>query len=164
MGAAYRRSYLERVGPWNEDLAGSQDWEFQVRVKLAGGKWQFIDQVIGRWRQHTGPRVGTRVFHPDYVRSVGKACLLVRDAAMRCGRLDDALKSLLARKLIIHAAEFGANGFNEDRTRFLDDAISLAPTRTSRSLVKLLRTAPSLFDRALFAAVAYANKIRALRF
>jgi glycosyltransferase involved in cell wall biosynthesis len=163
MGAAYRRTFLDRVGPWNEDLTGSQDWEFQVRVKLAGGKWQFIDQVIGRWRQHTGPRVGARAFNPDYVRSVGKACLLVRDAAVRCGRLDDTLKTLLVRKLIIHAAEFGANGFSKERKRFLDDAISLAPTRTSRSLVKLLRTAPSLLDPALFAALAYANKIRASR-
>ena len=37
MGAVYRRSFIDKVGRWNEDLTGSQDWEFQARVKIADG-------------------------------------------------------------------------------------------------------------------------------
>ena len=74
MGAIYRKSYLEIVGPWNVEMTGSQDWEYQARVKLAGGKRKFVDSMVGYWRQHGGDRVGTAKFRPDYVKSVMIGC------------------------------------------------------------------------------------------
>jgi glycosyltransferase involved in cell wall biosynthesis len=54
MGPLYRKSFLERIGPWNPSLTGSQDWEYQARVKLAGGRGLFVDTLVGYWRQHEG--------------------------------------------------------------------------------------------------------------
>jgi len=110
MGALYRRSYLQKVGPWNPALTGSQDWEYQARVKLAGGRGVFIDTLVGYWRQHEGGRVGARKFRPDYVRSVVTACDVILSGAKAKGRCDRALQRKLAKKLIIHALESGTHG------------------------------------------------------
>jgi glycosyltransferase involved in cell wall biosynthesis len=107
MGAIYRRSYLEKVGPWNPDLTGSQDWEYQARVKLLGGKGLFIDALVGYWRQHEGGRVGTRKFRPDYIRSVVTACDVILAVSIKEKKCDRSLKRRLAKKLIIHGLECG---------------------------------------------------------
>ena len=67
MGALYRRSCPARVGDWNVDLSGSQDWEYQARVKMYGGKGAFVDVLVGYWRQHQSGRVGASSFRPDYI-------------------------------------------------------------------------------------------------
>jgi len=110
MGALYRRECLERVGPWNLDLTGSQDWEYQARVKLAGGRGLHVDTLVGLWRQHGGNRVGTKAFRPDYVRSVVTACHVILEGARMAGRSDRSLRRRLAKKLILHALESGAAG------------------------------------------------------
>ena len=116
MGALYRREYLERVGPWNPDLTGSQDWEYQARAKLAGGRGLYVDSLVGLWRQHGGNRVGTKAFRPDYVRSVVTACNVILDGARMAGRSDRSLRRRLAKKLILHALESGAAGDAELRS------------------------------------------------
>ncbi len=119
MGAVYRRSYLEKVGPWNPALTGSQDWEYQARVKLAGGQGQFVDAVVGYWRHHGGSRVGANAFRPDYVRSVMLACDSILQHARRAGCCDRALERRLAKKLIVHALEWGCNGRRKERQQCL---------------------------------------------
>lgn len=109
MGALYRKSYLVKVGPWNPTLTGSQDWEYQARVKLAGGRCLFVNMVVGYWRQHKGGRVGAREFRADYVRSVVNACGVIFREATDIGKCDNVLKRRLAKKLIIHALESGAH-------------------------------------------------------
>lgn len=123
--ALYRRDYLAHVGPWNEELTGSQDWEFQARVKLAAGKWRFVDDTVALCRQHTGRRVGTSKFRPDYVRSVELACLSIAEHARTAGMLDTALRRRLARKLYLHALEFSVNGCKEARARLVSEAREL---------------------------------------
>jgi glycosyltransferase involved in cell wall biosynthesis len=107
MGALYRKSFLAKVGPWNPDLTGSQDWEYQARVKLTEGRGLFVDFLVGYWRQHDGGRVGTKKFRPDYVRSVVAACEVILKDAVHTGHSDSSLRRRLAKKLIIHALECG---------------------------------------------------------
>jgi glycosyltransferase involved in cell wall biosynthesis len=107
MGALYRKSYLKKIGPWNPDLTGSQDWEYQARVKLGGGKGLFIDTLVGSWRQHEEGRVGTRKFRPDYIRSVVTACDVILAVSIKEKKCDRSLKRRLAKKLIIHGLECG---------------------------------------------------------
>jgi len=114
MGAVYRKSYLEKVGPWNEALTGSQDWEYQARVKLAGGRRQFVDTLVGYWRMHGDSRVGTRVFRYDYTYSVIKACQSIAQHARQAGRYDRALANRLGGKMFLHGLEFSVNGFPEE--------------------------------------------------
>jgi len=115
MGAIYRKSYLELVGPWNVEMTGSQDWEYQARVKLAGGKRVFVDSMVGYWRQHGGDRVGTAKFRPDYVRSVMIGCDSILNISRKKERCDAALEFRLAKRLIVHALEWGANGYTQER-------------------------------------------------
>jgi hypothetical protein len=126
MGAIYRKSYLEIVGPWNLEMTGSQDWEYQARVKLAGGKRKFVDSMVGYWRQHGGDRVGTAKFRPDYVKSVMIGCESILHAARDKGRADSGLERRLAKRLVVHALEWGANGYRQDRKKcFLQAKSSL---------------------------------------
>ena len=127
MGPIYRRRCIEKVGPWNLELTGSQDWEYQARVKLFGGRGEFVDALMGYWRQHTGGRVGTRSFRPDYVRSVMKACESIHSHAKKAGKCDSALERRLAKKLIVHAIEWGANGYRKEKFVCLKQVKNTAP-------------------------------------
>lgn len=127
MGALYRMACVRRVGPWNLELTGSQDWEYQARVKLYGGHGEFVDTVVGLWRQHSGNRVGTDHFRPDYVRSVMKACESIKKHALSLNRCDAALPKRLSKKLLVHAIEWGANGYAEEKAACLRLAQGMAP-------------------------------------
>lgn len=151
MGAVYRRSYLESVGPWNVELTGSQDWEYQARVKLGGGKRMFIDEVVGLWRQHDGVRVGTSSFRVDYVRSVMKACHSILSVARKRSKCDQHLEARIAKRLIVHALEWGANGYALDRRECLEQAIqSLSISGGGlRFGIIISKRVPRCFDRFL---------------
>jgi glycosyltransferase involved in cell wall biosynthesis len=151
MGALYRRSYLEKVGPWNPDLTGSQDWEYQARVKLAGGRGLFFDTVVGYWRQHEGGRVGTKKFRPDYIRSVVIACDVILALSMIEKKCDRTLKRRLAKKLIIHALESGANNDNALRKLCLSRAVtSVSDELIFSFFISTLKHAPSFLDCAIY--------------
>jgi len=151
LGAVYRKGYLEKVGPWNESLTGSQDWEYQSRVKLAGGRGQFIDTVVGYWREHGGSRVGTKFFRPDYVRSVMLACDSILQHARKAGRCDHALERRLAKKLMLHALEYGANGYSAERNNCFKQAAScLSADSVFRDVIRLLPFTPTIFDTLLW--------------
>jgi len=151
MGALYRRSYLEKLGPWNIALTGSQDWEYQARVKLAGGRGLFVDTLVGYWRQHDGGRVGAKKFRPDYVRSVAAACDVIMKGALKSGLDDISLRKRLAKKLILHAFECGASGDVGLRSLCFSEA--RAALRGNYLLVRactLFSMMPSLLDAALW--------------
>lgn len=147
MGALYRKCYLAKIGPWNPALTGSQDWEYQARVKLAGGRGVFVDTLVGYWRQHEGGRVGSRKFRPDYVRSVVKACVVILSGARLMGKSGRSLQRRLAKKLIIHALESGAHGDKSLRRDCLSNAATavLGDPRFSLA-IKGLQLTPSWFD------------------
>lgn len=147
MGAMYRKSYLEKVGPWNEGLAGSQDWEYQARVKLAGGRGHFVDSVVAYWRHHSGIRVGAKAFRPDYVRSVMIACDSIIQHARKAGRCDVALERRLARKLIVHSLEWGANGHASERWQCLNQAARMLSNDVFyAALIKCIQNSPTFLD------------------
>ena len=159
MGALYRRSYLEKVGLWNPALTGSQDWEYQARVKLAGGRGEFVDAVVGYWRHHDGSRVGAKAFRPDYVRSVMLACDVILRLARQAGRCDRALERRLAKKLIIHALEWGANGCSIERRECLSQAAkTVANDWAFKTCVLGCRLSPSFLDRRLWLTLASHRK------
>jgi glycosyltransferase involved in cell wall biosynthesis len=158
MGALYRRDYLERVGPWNIDLTGSQDWEYQARVKLIGGRGLFVDTLVGYWRQHDGGRVGTKKFRPDYVRSVVTACNAILEGAVQRGHADVSLCRRLAKKLILHALECGAAGDAGLRSLcFAQTRKALRGDRALEGACVLISLLPSWFDGSLWSLLTGRN-------
>ena len=154
MGAIYRKSYLDLVGPWNVEMTGSQDWEYQARVKLAGGKRVFVDSIVGYWRQHGGDRVGTAKFRPDYVKSVMIGCDSILHAARDKGRCDSALERRLAKRLIVHALEWGANGHWRDRKQCLLQAKNcLATDLLFKWSLAAVAYTPAVLDRLILRSI-----------
>jgi glycosyltransferase involved in cell wall biosynthesis len=148
MGALYRRSALGRVGPWNEALSGSQDWEYQARVKLALGVGDFVDVLVGFWLQHEFGRIGPKSFRPDYVASVMKACDSILSHARAAGKCDSKLEQKIARRLLVHAVEWGANGHPAERKRGLRQARAcLSDGGWMAALIGLWSACPSMADR-----------------
>ncbi len=156
MGALYRRSCIERVGPWNLELTGSQDWEYQARVKLFGGKGEFVDTLVGYWRQHGGERVGATRFRPDYVRSVMRACDSILSHARACGRCDVGLETRIAKKLIVHALECGANDCTEQRKQcFQQAASSFSNDCALSAMCRLVSKMPAIADAIALRCLAH---------
>lgn len=150
MGALYRRDCLRRVGSWLETLSGSQDWEFQARVKLFGGQCEFVDTLVGYWRQHESGRVGATSFRPDYVTSVMKASDSILRNARQAGCCDDRLEEKLARRLALHAVEWGARGYLAEREECLAKArLALAGRRPKDAFLGVLLACPQFADRAV---------------
>jgi glycosyltransferase involved in cell wall biosynthesis len=152
MGALYRRTCVKAVGEWNDQLTGSQDWEYQARVKAYGGQSCLVDSVVGYWRQHHALKVGASSFRPDYVKSVLLACQLIMVHARRSGNCDDALKILLARRVMVHAIEYGAHGLTYDK--FKCSLLALQFYHKSDCLgyaLRLLSFTPPICDKAIHA-------------
>jgi glycosyltransferase involved in cell wall biosynthesis len=126
MAAIYRKSYIQKVGFWNEELTGSQDWEFQARVKMAGGKRKFVEHIVGLWREHTGERVGTKKFRYDYVQSVIKSCVLIKDHAINLQLSNTELEARLAFKIFVHAISFPSDTYAVERTQALQTSLETA--------------------------------------
>ena len=148
MGAMYRRRCIDKVGHWNTELTGSQDWEYQARVKLLGGHGEFVDVLVGYWRQHEGSRVGARKFRPDYLESVMKGTESVLLEAEHAGRADAALRRRLAKRLLVHAFELGANARSADKRRCCRQAVQAAPCDPIvRMLGFVIANSPQCVDR-----------------
>lgn len=155
MGALYRRSCIEQVGSWNPDLSGSQDWEYQARVKISGAKGEFTNTLVGYWRQHKGNRVGTTEFRPDYVRSVMSACESIVSKARAAGRCDSKLEKRIAKRLVIHALEWGTNGYRSERRECFEIATSLSKCCFLTHIgIKFLSALPSCSDYLAYRALA----------
>jgi len=142
MGAIYSRELVKTVGDWNPDLPCSQDWEYQVRVKLSGAKGGFVDKAIGIWNVHGGPRLGVGGYRSEYVAGVLMACESIREHSARAGRLTDAVKTRLFSRLIRHALECGSHDNKPLRTRILKVSEPLAVGRASRIFLVFLRLLP----------------------
>jgi hypothetical protein len=162
MGAVYRQEFLrERIGAWNEELSGSQDWEYQARVKLSGGRGLFVDTLIGDWRQDAADRIGQRGYNRAYVESVLKAALAIEGAARSAGKLDAALRRRLALRLVNHALEASANQDKELAAAIGAEARRIGPGLVGGTLLLLLRLLPAgpCVD-PLFKAARYAASMR----
>jgi glycosyltransferase involved in cell wall biosynthesis len=144
MGVIYRKTFLDRVGFWNEQLTGSQDWEFQARAKMAAHHAIFCDVLFGYWRQHESNRIGTRTFRYDYVRSVIDACESIIMHAERTQHYDRGFANAMARKLFIHGLEYAAHGFEKEAAAVFASIDRLpGVSRSSRLFFSLLKPFPA---------------------
>ncbi len=150
MGAVYSKALLNRVGPWNEELTGSQDWEFQGRVKLWAHNRQFSDCLVGYWRQHSGDRVGASEFRKDYVDSVIKACFSLWDLSKEHNALSTQLQRNLGKKVFRHSLEFGAHGAPAERNKSLKELAKRSKGSLFNRILAAWRHLPSCLDKSFY--------------
>ena len=154
MGVIYKKSFLERVGGWNESIRTSDDWEFQVRVKLAAGKSRFVDMPLGIWNLHEGARLSAKSYQSSYVADLLSVCESIRDHCARAGRLSDVVKTRLFRRLSRHAVEAGSHGDFQLRQQILKVSCSLAIRRVDRAFQIWLQVVSySTSDRLLYSMI-----------
>jgi hypothetical protein len=83
-----------------------------------------------------------------------KACESIARHAQAAGRWEPALQNRLAKKLLIHALEWGANGFIGERRECLAMAISMAPGASPiQALCVFAGTLPQWASRILLGKI-----------
>ena len=73
----WRRAALGALGPWDESIQSSQDWEYHIRALVKGLKYEKVDVVDCYWRRPDGER-----------HSIGKSSFGVAHARARAATLD----------------------------------------------------------------------------
>ncbi len=158
MGAIFRRELIDRVGEWNIELTGSQDWEYQARTKLHARSHIFVEEVVGLWRQHTGPRVGAKSYRKDYVHSVVRACQSIANCAIRSSKYNPQLAERLAKKVFRHAIQASANGAKKDAKQYLEIArtLPLLPL-LAKSAIRAYELTPRQLDQIVASLLHWKN-------
>jgi hypothetical protein len=55
----WRRTTLERIGPWDEELRCYQDWEYHIRALCRGIRYRHVPMVLQYIRDHEASRIST---------------------------------------------------------------------------------------------------------
>jgi len=85
------------------------------------------------------------------------------EQARAAGKCDSRLEQKLARRLILHALDWGANGYWQERSRCFKQAEECVPENgTMKGLIALLARCPLIVDRLVMAQVRFRQR-RALR-
>jgi glycosyltransferase involved in cell wall biosynthesis len=109
----YRRSIVDRIGPWRVDLPVIQDARFLIDAALCGAEFTCVDDLGLRYRVHGSgslSRRDPRAFLDDCYRSAAD----LHDRWLREGTLDESRRRGLVRALGHVARGF----FAIDRARF----------------------------------------------
>jgi glycosyltransferase involved in cell wall biosynthesis len=63
----YRRTFVEMVNGYRENVPRGQDWDFNVRIAAAGARFSLVDEILVRHRHHDSPsRITRQKFPLDY--------------------------------------------------------------------------------------------------
>ncbi len=164
----WRRTTLQRVGKWDEDLRCWQDWDFHVAALCAGLRCACSGRVLQYIRRHQGPSTQTLAAmdkHRDYFRAAQKA----HTHLSRHGLLDGRRKALLLSYLVNHLLVMGGS-HDATVTRLRRDMLAymnrLAPTAKRRLAIRSVRALAGtpLYGLALKAFQVQAQlQIHALR-
>lgn len=109
----YRRTIVERIGRWREDLPIIQDARFLLDAALVGARFVHLERVGLRYREH-GPESLSRRDPRAFVEDCYRSAMQVHDAWRASGSLDDARRRALVRVYGYVARSM----FSIDRARF----------------------------------------------
>ncbi len=101
----FRRSMVNKVGPWDIKLKRNQEVDFNLRAVLAKGNFQYQPLLTGLWREHPGERIVTSngakyalQFHRKWI-----------DNFKTMGIFDAHLKSVAANHLFVKTLDLKAD-------------------------------------------------------
>jgi glycosyltransferase involved in cell wall biosynthesis len=137
MGAIYHRSLLTESGPWNEQVSGNDDWEFQVRAKLKENDPAFINEILGYYRDHQDQRLSVKAYDRKWMTDLIKVFDSIISNLRAEERLDGNLKNRLAKRALIHAVESGANGDKQQKRAFCQIAKNIGPSKPQVRILQL---------------------------
>jgi glycosyltransferase involved in cell wall biosynthesis len=93
-GATFRRSGFERIGGFDPDLRGAEDWDFFLRLLIGGGHGLYVDEVLADYRVRPGSASADMLLMLE-----GERRLYAKAIATLAGRPEAALAKRLAAEL-----------------------------------------------------------------
>ena len=137
----HRTTACDAVGPWS-DLMQEEDWEYEIRLALAGGKLCHADQPLCEVRHHVGERIsGGTATEQLRMRNRVRARELIFQHVERAGAdLDCPESREFARAAFLLARQCGALGMVEESKQMfvLSRKASGVPGSAEYRLYKLM--------------------------
>lgn len=160
MAALYRKELVLNAGGWDETTRGADDWVFQARIKRAARTYDYIDVVVGIWRQHHGERLGTAEFRVGYTSDVVDACVAIFKLAGRDGAINKRTQRRLALRCLRHAWELGRFGAKVERVIALDKlAVIASDSKRLRLMTGIARRTPTIIEVLLHRLIDRRNMV-----
>ncbi|VEP12243.1 conserved hypothetical protein [Hyella patelloides LEGE 07179] len=125
----YRRSVVKEIGPWLENLSGSQDWEYGARIKLYKYQSLYDNRVGSLFRDHQNHRISVSKFDYKYTHSAELAYDYILNLARQLNYLDTKLGSRFVRLYLTRALEFHQANYYQERDRCLRKALELPSSK-----------------------------------
>jgi len=66
-GVLWRRTTLNKLGPWNESLPSWQDWEYHLRALALGLSYRKFEQPDSYWRTPRNDSIWKHSYRPDHL-------------------------------------------------------------------------------------------------
>lgn len=96
----WKKSFLDKVGGFNEDLPSYQDYEFHIKTLSANPSFQFFDLPPDNYyRQHQGERIQHVNMTSDHIRSRKMMIELIINHLDRNNALNNQRKHYIARSI-----------------------------------------------------------------
>jgi len=142
----HRASFYRKTGGFRDDLAQCDDYEFHFRLALLGARFERIEPVLVRYRQHDSP---DRIRHSERSASyVMRALTLMTQQAEGAGKLDPGVRAALAHRFALYARVFMRRGDPQHAARLYARARSLSRLPRSGGLAFDLLAAAVGIERA----------------
>lgn len=142
----FKRSFLEAVGPWNEQLARWVDFEYHARIAARTQRpFPYVDLPLYGYRQHDGPRIST---HNKAHTNLDGALTSLNEARRQLesrGALGEREKQWLFPSYVQLARGYAKGGDGARFAEMLRAAARLSPRRAFR-----LKAAAAQFAAAAF--------------
>jgi glycosyltransferase involved in cell wall biosynthesis len=113
----FRRSIVQRVGPWEVSLRRNQEIDFHLRGVLSGGQFAYRPGNCGLWRLHPAERIGSRARTRDLYTFYRKWVQVLEESQQL---------SRPRRKAISDALFHAATSVDADDSAVLPEMLSLA--------------------------------------
>lgn len=118
----FRRSFINKIGLWDESLNRNQEIDYFLRGALAGGNFEYLPKLTGLWREHDGERIvtssgalGALAFHDKWITEFQRLDLFTKKR-----------QKTAAQYLFWHAMELQKQ-HNSVAINYLNKAFSLYP-------------------------------------
>lgn len=112
--SAFRRSLVEKIGPWNTAMTCFEDYEYVIRALLASHKPFVIRDILASARRGGGARVSDRL-HTREGRGFRIQCerLVARLAELHAVELSDGVQQEFAGRMYLLGVRSRASGWKD---------------------------------------------------
>ncbi|MGH6957448.1 MAG: glycosyltransferase family 2 protein, partial [Caulobacteraceae bacterium] len=102
--AMFRRSFLDRVGPWNEGIRGWEDLEFHVRIAEETERYARVHIPMHSYRQHAGSRLSKTDGTPRQI-DAALSCVTAARASLRGRKISSSMARQFFWPFYVHLAK-----------------------------------------------------------